>query len=976
MARERSGGVLPGQLRAIYSLGAVGDVSDGQLLDRFLAREDPAASEAAFAALVDRHGAMVLRVCERILGDSHDAHDAYQATFLLLVRKAHSIRCRESVGDWLFRIARRVATRACVDAARRRHRLETLMGERRVSCADAGAVPSGDGPDHAELIAEVDRLPERFRAVVVLHYLEGLSAEAIARRLGCARGTVLSRLSRARDRLRSRLGRRGESIEAVWPVGAAASRPAWSGAVPPSLAHNTIRAAAALALGGATIESVVPAAVAGLARGVARALVFSHVRAAACLLIMATLGVTIGLAASLGAADEPSRAASGPGMPGPPRPASAKQQETRPPGKAREDVQVVRGQVLDPDGKPVVGAAIVLSRSDDSIVFGAEAQNRRLATSGAEGRFEAAVSSATIDEPGAENELAALAPGFGPGWIKLDRKTATDPMAIRLVRDDVPIEGRIMSLEGRGVVDATVSVSAILEPPDGFLAAQRARAGRGDDSDPWIDWTRVRPLDTETADLLAPVRTGPDGRFRITGVGRDRIAMLTIDGSSIEQATAGVVTTSDPAFQPFTISDYGESGIRLHGPRFELVAPPGRILEGAVRDWETGRPIPDAKVGSSWPARATTCDSQGRFRLIGMPRAGENHVTAVVGDQPYFKVEQPLGDPAGLGPVQADIQLKRGLWIEGRVIDRTTRRPVKADVYYVASRANPLIKDYPGAVIRDKYGVYRQPKYPNDADGHFRAVALPGEGTLVVDALEWGYLSARPPVRRPSDNVVDSVESQLRLGIFEAIVPIDPRKGDVAVIPDILLAPGRQQHLRPVAPDGRPVARTVNFFQEGHLALENIVAGNEYTFVHPRPGQPETVVILGEDRALGAFVDVKGDEPDPIRVALQPSGTVTGRLVDEDGQPRPNVRLELHYERRAWGQTGDSDRRFSPSLVTAPNGQFRIPGLVPGLTYTVLVVKRVAPDELGYEGHLHADRWSVKSGEVRDWGDVRSRGGD
>ena len=212
-------------------------------------------------------------VCRGILGDSHDAHDAFQATFLLLVRKAGSIRSRESVGEWLFRIARRVAVRARVDAVRRRQRLEVLMAERRNSLADAGAISHDAEPDHDSLIAEVDRLPERYRAAVVLHYFEGLSTEATARRLGCARGTVLSRLSRARERLRSRLERRGVSLEAVWPVGAAADRLAWTGTVPSQLVHNTIRAAASMALGGAAIESVVPAAVAALARGVARTLV-------------------------------------------------------------------------------------------------------------------------------------------------------------------------------------------------------------------------------------------------------------------------------------------------------------------------------------------------------------------------------------------------------------------------------------------------------------------------------------------------------------------------------------------------------------------------------------------------------------------------------------------------------------------------------------------------------------------------------
>jgi hypothetical protein len=106
------GGVWSHQIGRLYHLGSVGALTDGQLLGLFLARADPAASEAAFAELVERHGLMVLRVCRQILGDPDDAHDAFQATFLVLVRKADSIRSRESVAEWLFRIARRVAVRA------------------------------------------------------------------------------------------------------------------------------------------------------------------------------------------------------------------------------------------------------------------------------------------------------------------------------------------------------------------------------------------------------------------------------------------------------------------------------------------------------------------------------------------------------------------------------------------------------------------------------------------------------------------------------------------------------------------------------------------------------------------------------------------------------------------------------------------------------------------------------------------------
>src|SRR5262249_31242399 len=145
--------------------------TDGQLLERFADRRDEAAAEAAFAALVARHGAMVLRVCQHVLGDEHAAQDASQATFLVLARRAGSIARRDSVGSWLHGVALRVAAKARVAAARRR------AHERRggAMAAERGGAA---GEEHwEELHAELGHLPERFRAPLVLCYLEGLTQE-------------------------------------------------------------------------------------------------------------------------------------------------------------------------------------------------------------------------------------------------------------------------------------------------------------------------------------------------------------------------------------------------------------------------------------------------------------------------------------------------------------------------------------------------------------------------------------------------------------------------------------------------------------------------------------------------------------------------------------------------------------------------------------------------------------------------------
>ena len=187
-------------------------MSDGQLLGRFIADRDESA-EAAFAALVRRHGPMVLRVCGQILGDRHGAEDAFQATFLVLARKSGSIRRPELLGNWLYGVALRTAREARMREGRRRQRRDP---------GGRGRPPgtgrrSRAGPRSAlicreefeALHEEVSRLPERYRIPVVLCELEGLTYQEVARRMRCPVGTIGVRLARARERLRVRLIRRG-----------------------------------------------------------------------------------------------------------------------------------------------------------------------------------------------------------------------------------------------------------------------------------------------------------------------------------------------------------------------------------------------------------------------------------------------------------------------------------------------------------------------------------------------------------------------------------------------------------------------------------------------------------------------------------------------------------------------------------------------------------------------------------------------
>jgi RNA polymerase sigma factor (sigma-70 family) len=240
----RGAGLL-GQVHRLWDLGTFAGLTDAQLLARFAHRHEDGA-ELAFEALVERHGSMVFRVCRGVLGDEHAAEDAFQATFLVLARKARSLWVKDSLASWLHGVAHRVAAGARVDAARRR-RHEQKLAEARGPALEVA-------PDHPRseawtiLSEEIARLPERYRAPVVLCYLEAMSYQAVAASLGVTEHTVRGRLARARERLRKSLARRGLEVPAIVAV----TRPAIPAVVVRhGLVQATARAAAGLSAGGA-----------------------------------------------------------------------------------------------------------------------------------------------------------------------------------------------------------------------------------------------------------------------------------------------------------------------------------------------------------------------------------------------------------------------------------------------------------------------------------------------------------------------------------------------------------------------------------------------------------------------------------------------------------------------------------------------------------------------------------------------------
>ncbi len=232
MSILRDGAALR-RLSALFNEGVTGAVTDGQLLERFATRRGEA-SEDAFAALVERHGPVVLRLCRSVLRDEHEAQDAFQATFLVLAQKARSLCVRDSLGPWIHSVAYRVASCARAAAIRRRRHA------RRHGELAAGRLAVYQDVDQGDLQAvvheEIDRLPEHFRTPLVLCDLEGCSHEQAARQLGWPVGTVKSRQARGRQRLRDRLIQRGLAPSPATALGAARMPEM---AVPPALMKST-----------------------------------------------------------------------------------------------------------------------------------------------------------------------------------------------------------------------------------------------------------------------------------------------------------------------------------------------------------------------------------------------------------------------------------------------------------------------------------------------------------------------------------------------------------------------------------------------------------------------------------------------------------------------------------------------------------------------------------------------------------------
>ncbi|MGP0063333.1 MAG: hypothetical protein ACLQGP_06980 [Isosphaeraceae bacterium] len=667
--------------------------------------------------------------------------------------------------------------------------------------------------------------------------------------------------------------------------------------------------------------------------------------------------------------------------------------ETRPSNPKADDAIVFRGRVVDPDGHPFSGARMYLNYFNWSE---RDAAPPLRATSGADGRFQFQVARSYFERPHLERwngaRVVALADGFGPGCSDSDETDAGRELTVRLARDDVPIIGRLVDLEGRPVAGATVRVERVSGPTAGDLTPwiKAANAGEGTIYDLAYHYLK---FEMAFANLPVPSRvtTGQDGRFTLRGIGRERVAELRVEGETIRTMEAAVLTRTDAPVKLPILNRRRDPWIKTYHPADKLVlsATPSRPIEGIVRDRDTGAPIAGVTIRSYRLAdlalsnhaliRART-DTKGHFRLTGMPIGKGNEILLMPpADQPYLPSWQRLRELSASQPLHVELVLTRGVWAQGKITDKASGRPVPGSIRYGAAPDNPHLGEAPGLREVPTNGDGTTATESED-DGSYRIAVLPGRGILVISAYEDNYPNPTPDEGPDPVTYIPPI-----YGRGDASAEIDVPPEAASFRHDFAVEAGRTLAGIILDPDGKPLIGVQVYGHGGafwpRTSEKFTISG--LTLARPRtigrllrvrtmeslgalvlPEKSRTILFVHQARRLAGFTDVSWQTTEPVEVRLQPWGNVNGRILDADGRPRAGFELRPRVLDKP--RVGDTITPYwTYRVMTDRDGRFRLEGIVPGLRYRLTYL-----DARGIDTGRGPVLSLLKPGETRDLGDV------
>jgi beta-lactamase regulating signal transducer with metallopeptidase domain/protocatechuate 3,4-dioxygenase beta subunit len=542
---------------------------------------------------------------------------------------------------------------------------------------------------------------------------------------------------------------------------------------------------------------------------------------------------------------------------------------------------------------------------------------------------------------------------------------------------DVPIAGRIVDLEGRPVAGVSVTVGSVHGPKTGDLTAWIDAVTKG--APPWTAYGHLGANVKIPEAFRRDYTTDNDGRFRIVGLGRERVVKLNFKGDTVAFTSIDVVTRTTERFRAPGFPDtHGPGAQTVYGADFTYTSNPGRLIEGVVRDARTKRPMAGVSV-HSWRFAGsdfvdtrqlkTVSDANGRFRLVGMPKGKGNIVIAVPNDdQPYFMREASVGDPPGIGPVPVEIELHRGVMITGKITDKATGKPVAdARLHYLPFLENTFVQAFPEF---DKDGNVEgfQTRYTTGADGTYKLVGMAGRAIVGVEGI------GTTPYR--SGVGTETIKGLDKNGNYNTwhnpiwpgkswphtLVEINPREGTETVTVDAQLDPGLSLRIRVVDADGKPVPEA-SVANGSHMRAGESTADAVFTLSSFRPDEVRNVVVRHEPRSLGKVVRLRagGDVSGPVVIAMAPTATIKGRVVDADGNPVPSATVRVDVE-----PTEGFLHQFA-NVVADRDGRFEVLKVPAGCEYGLVAESGT----MIKQRQVAFGKATVKPGETTDVGEIR-----
>jgi protocatechuate 3,4-dioxygenase beta subunit len=589
----------------------------------------------------------------------------------------------------------------------------------------------------------------------------------------------------------------------------------------------------------------------------------------------------------------------------------------------------VSGRVLDPEGKPFAGANLYVGHSPRPAPFAPSRPTtayRLRATSEADGRFHFTFARSELDAKlldVSRPAVVAVASGYGPDWAVIGDSAEGVELSLKLVKD-LPLSGRILDENRKPVAGAKICVDSVLSAPEEALT----RYLQGD-LESWSPKSWIGSLPGQPA----VVTTDADGRFRVTGIGRDRIVGLALEGPAIGHTILSAAT------RPTAATPYSWG---ISGANFDHAALPSRPIRGVVRDKVTAKPVPGVQISAFADLPPALTDEDGRYELLGCPKAQSYTVTAQPRTgQPYFAAEAWVTDGPGLDPLTLNFDLVSGIPVHGRVTDQSTQKPPRTAVveYY------PLFPNVHSAKLRA--GMMAASSGVIRPDGSYSLVVLPGPGIVCVAASPFHAYAVAVLDSTELVSLFNDVQSSNSLpngsnyrpgqnprtsvGVFcvnryHALSLIKPGERAESLVVDLTVRPARTVLGTVAGLDGKPLTgvRVVGLIPTPE---DEVLESASFTVTALNPRRCRDLYFHHEKLGLGKFLTIQGDETKPLAVQLEPCGTVVGRILDKAGKPMPGV--NVGFLRHA-----DYYTLTVSAAATDANGRFHLEGLVPGPKYS------------------------------------------